>query len=704
MCDGKAPLRAPTPTRNCAPTNYDCERFDGGQSSPIIPGQKTMHRTLLAFASTLLFLFGVLASPVRADDMQTCRRWADDETIAACSRLIASGTQRGGDLAQAYLWRGITYIRFKGDWDRAIADFTEALRLGSKDPGAYAGRAAAYIRKGDFDRALADLNEGLRLDPKHAGIRNVLGYYYNKKGDYERGLTEVNESLRLAPQYAYAFNTRGEIYENKAEYSRALADFRAALSGDPDKTQRLGVESAAAIARVEGKLAAISGGDWARCARAPDREDGISACARLITAKKLGAADLAQVYVLRAVGYGRFRGDYDLAIADYSEGMRLDPTIVASYAGRGASYLRKGNLDLALKDLNEGLRRNPNNSAVHNGLGAYLLAKGDYGSALVEFNTAIRLQPQYLYAYRYRGEAYEGKGDLSAALADFRVALSFDPDKKQVGGREAAEGIARVEQKLANAGGTKVAAPGISPPAIAPVAAPIGHRVALVIGNAKYRYATQLPNPSNDAADIAQALRKLGFDVVEGRDLDKHAMEDKIREFGRKVERADLALLFYAGHGMQVGGKNYLVPIDAKLERTGDLTLDTIEVGQILAQMEAEKRVNLVFLDACRDNPLARSFARSLGTRSTSVGSGLAAIQSAVGTMIAYATQPDNVALDGEGRNSPFTAALLKHIATPNLEISALMKRVRADVIAATREKQVPWDHSSLVGDVVLAR
>ena len=165
-----------------------------------------------------------------------------------------------------------------------------------------------------------------------------------------------------------------------------------------------------------------------------------------------------------------------------------------------------------------------------------------------------------------------------------------------------------------------------------------------------------------------------------------------------------MALLFYAGHGMQVGGKNYLVPVDAKLERVGNLSFETIEVGEILALMEAEKRVNLVFLDACRDNPLARSFARSLGTRSTSVGPGLAAIQSAVGTMIAYATQPDNVALDGEGRNSPFTAALLKHITTPALEISAMMKRVRADVIAATREKQVPWDHSSLVGDVVLVR
>jgi hypothetical protein len=112
--------------------------------------------------------------------------------------------------------------------------------------------------------------------------------------------------------------------------------------------------------------------------------------------------------------------------------------------------------------------------------------------------------------------------------------------------------------------------------------------------------------------------------------------------------------------------------------------------------------VNLVFLDACRDNPLTRSLARAPGARSAAVGQGLASIQSAVGTMIAYATQPDNVALDGDGRNSPFTTALLRHIATPGLEISSLMKRVRADVVAATRDRQVPWDHSSLMGDVVL--
>ena len=235
-------------------------------------------------------------------------------------------------------------------------------------------------------------------------------------------------------------------------------------------------------------------------------------------------------------------------------------------------------------------------------------------------------------------------------------------------------------------------------------AAVAGDRLALVIGNGAYANAPRLANPANDAADVAQSLRSIGFEVVDGRDLDKRAMEQKIVEFGHKLDGVGLALFFYAGHGLQVNGQNYLVPIDARLQRAGDLSFEAINVNQVLAQMEAEKRVNLVFLDACRDNPLARSLARALGgSRSASVGQGLASLQSAVGTMIAYATQPDNTASDGIGRNSPFTAALLKHIATPGLEVRSMMTRVRADVLAATRDKQLPWDHSSLIGEVVLA-
>ncbi|EJW09522.1 hypothetical protein A33M_1215 [Rhodovulum sp. PH10] len=227
-------------------------------------------------------------------------------------------------------------------------------------------------------------------------------------------------------------------------------------------------------------------------------------------------------------------------------------------------------------------------------------------------------------------------------------------------------------------------------------------RVALVIGNGAYKNAPPLPNPPNDAADVAAALRRIGFTVFEGRDLDRRAMVETVRAFGRALDRAKIALFFYAGHGLQVNGKNYLVPVDASLERAGDLSFETIDIGQVLAWMEEDTRVNLVFLDACRNNPLARTLARSLGMRSAAVGQGLAQIHGAVGTMIAYATQPDNVALDGDGRNSPFTAALLKHLPTPGLDIAVLMRRIRSDVVEATQAKQVPWDHSSLIGDVVL--
>ena len=209
-----------------------------------------------------------------------------------------------------------------------------------------------------------------------------------------------------------------------------------------------------------------------------------------------------------------------------------------------------------------------------------------------------------------------------------------------------------------------------------------------------------LPNPPNDAREMAGALRDLGFKVIEGYNLDGTGMRGKIEEFGAALPGAGVTLFYYAGHGMQVAGKNYLVPVDAKLERPSSLGVEAIEVGTVISDMESEKRVNLVFLDACRDNPLARSLARSLGaSRSASVGQGLAQLNAGIGTLITFATSPGTVALDGTGTNSPFTAAMLKHIRTPGLEIRSMLTRVRADVIKATNEQQVPWDHSSLTGD-----
>ena len=226
-------------------------------------------------------------------------------------------------------------------------------------------------------------------------------------------------------------------------------------------------------------------------------------------------------------------------------------------------------------------------------------------------------------------------------------------------------------------------------------------RVALVIGNGAYRSTTPLPNPGNDGRDMSAALKAAGFDVVEAFDADKRALDAALRDFTDKLIKADVALFFYAGHGLQVGLQNYLIPIDAKLERERDLEFEAVRLDFVLRQMEIDRegKTSIVFLDACRDNPLSRNLARSMGTRSTAVGKGLAAATTGLGTFIAYSTQPGNVALDGDGRNSPFSSALVKHMGTKGRNLPATMIEVRKDVVAATGGRQVPWDHSALTGD-----
>ena len=230
-------------------------------------------------------------------------------------------------------------------------------------------------------------------------------------------------------------------------------------------------------------------------------------------------------------------------------------------------------------------------------------------------------------------------------------------------------------------------------------------RVALVVGNSAYRAAAPLANPLNDARDVAAALKTAGFVVVQALDADRAKLDAALRAFADKLSSADVALFFYAGHGLQVGLHNYLVPVDAKLERERDLEFETVRLDFVLRQMEIDRdgKTTIVILDACRDNPLARNLARSMGTRSTAVGLGLAPASTGLGTFIAYSTQPGNVALDGVGRNSPFTAALVRHM-TARRNLPATMIEVRKDVVAATGGRQVPWDHSALTGDFYFVR
>jgi len=232
-------------------------------------------------------------------------------------------------------------------------------------------------------------------------------------------------------------------------------------------------------------------------------------------------------------------------------------------------------------------------------------------------------------------------------------------------------------------------------------------RIALVIGNSAYRFTTALPNPKNDATAVADALKKLGFDVDVGIDMTKAAMQDSLRRFGSRLEGAQSAVFYYAGHGFQVKGINYLAAVDTKIASEKDIEFEVIDIGQVLRQMESNPRVNLVFLDACRDNPFAGALGRSMAgpaSRSLDIGDGgLAPVDAAAGTLISYATKDGTQASDGVGDHSPYTNAILAEINTPGLEVGLMLRRVRARVMDATQQKQVPWDYGSLLGEFYFA-
>lgn len=214
-------------------------------------------------------------------------------------------------------------------------------------------------------------------------------------------------------------------------------------------------------------------------------------------------------------------------------------------------------------------------------------------------------------------------------------------------------------------------------------------RIALVIGNSNYK-PNPLKNPVNDARDIAAALKKLGFEVIEKTDATQKEMNRAIAQFGEKLNANTVALFFYAGHGMQVRGKNYLIPIDAQIGSESAVRAEAVDMDAVLDQFSASP-LSMVILDACRNNPFERKF--------RSAGGGLAQMDAPKGTLIAYATAPGKTAADGDGRNGVYTSELLKALSTPELKVEEVFKRVRANVARSTGDAQIPWEASSLVGD-----
>ena len=494
---------------------------------------------------------------------------------------------------------------------------------------------------------------------------------WNKKGNYAQVIADASEAIRLAPNVP-SYNLRGSAYYDKGEYDIAIADFNDAL--------------------------------------------------------RMGATgDVGIIYHNRGNAW-RDKKEYAKAIADYDMSISKGPKSAFSYQNRGASKQALGDIDGALADINEAIRIDPTLPQPLTHRAVIWRAKGDLDRAIADVTEAIRLAKAkmpanimtppgsvLISAYAERGIAYEAKGDYANAKQDYTATLQGVASDA---GSKANQATAKVRLSLLSESEmprpapsstevpTKTATPS---PAAPPAGAATGRRVALVIGNGAYTHVKALPNPSNDARAVAKSLRGIGFVVTEGIDLDRVGMQNMIREFLRDAARSQVAIVYYAGHGVQIDGRNYLVPVDAQLKQGGSLTATMMDMDTIMAGLDDQLRTNILILDACRNNPMAPQVA-SAGVGRAIEGSGLAAPSSlgsgstsGAGTLIAFATAPGKVALDGEGANSPFSAALSRHIGTPGLEVQQMLTRVRAEVVAATKSQQVPWSNSSLLGEVYLA-
>ena len=396
--------------------------------------------------------------------------------------------------------------------------------------------------------------------------------------------------------------------------------------------------------------------------------------------------DWAEAFCDRGAAYGA-KGDYDRANADNDMAIRLKPDFAAAYNNRGFVYFLKGDFDRAIANVNRALVIRPDLGIAFDTRGQAYRAKGDYDRALADFDSAVRLLPDNAEIRFHRGMAKRAKGDVASALADFKVAAGHFRAGDKL--REAT--LARIaELEAIPAAPVKE----VSPP-LATVASEFGRRVALVIGNSAYRSVGLLSNPARDAELVGAALRRTGVeDVTVVHDLDRDGMIATLKAFAQKADAADWAVIYYAGHGIEVGGLNYLVPVDARLESDRDVPDEAISLERILSSIEGAHKLRLVVLDACRNNPFAQQMKRTSASRA--IGRGLARVEPTGATLVVYAAKEGTTAADGDSGNSPFAVSFANRVVESGVEINKTFRFVRQDVLAATGNGQEPFVYGSL--------
>ncbi len=464
----------------------------------------------------------------------------------------------------------------------------------------------------------------------------------SQPGDWDRKIAGCTKMLargasESASNRAIAYNNRGWAYDEKGLYDRAIADLDEAIRLDPN---------------------------------------------------------MANAYNNRGNAYSD-KGLFDRGIADLDEAIRLDPKNASAYNNRGWAYNEKGLYDRAIADLDEAIRFDPKLSSAYKLRGFSHFKKGELDWALADLDKAIRLNSKYAKAYAVRGDVYTSKGLYDRAIAEYDAALRLEPDLA-----DARQGRAAAQQALAAHSQPQIAAPAAAAPVFTPppsASALFETRVALVIGNARYDAQSALKNPHNDAAAVAAALRGDGFSSVSvAENLSREALVKALQNFQDEADRADWAVIYFSGHGVEIGGVNYVVPTDARLRTDRNVADEAVSLNRLMDSVNGAKKLKLVILDACRENPFAHAMQRVIAFKAADKG--LAPVEPGRATLVVYAARDGQLAQDGEGANSPFAAALAKHLSEPRVEVGKLFRLVTDDVLDATDHRQQPFVYGSLPG------
>jgi tetratricopeptide (TPR) repeat protein len=474
---------------------------------------------------------------------------------------------------------------------------------------------------------------------------------------YDKAIVAFSAAHDADPDNAGIIDARGWAYERTGQDDLAMADYNLALQKRPNYGNAYNNRGTLHLRRqaLQSALDDFS----ASIQYAPNAIFGYTNRARVLTLNK----------------------NYDAALADFAAAAQIDPNARQIPSNRCMTYTAMGKYDLAIADCTGVIEKFKKwQFPLVNRAEAYL-AKGDLDLALKDFNTVLGLNPNSVRAHVGRGLLFEKRHDLAQARADYRSAayalLPFDEI-------EIAMARARAQERLA----------ALTPQG--PSGATI-RRIALVIGNGGYKNVHPLDNPPRDARLIATSLKDLGFQTVTlANDLTRDKFFETLHSFASEAEKADWAVVYYAGHGFEIGGVNYLVPVDAKLAADKDAETEAVALEQVIAAVGGARKLRLVLLDACRDNPFAPTMKRTIALKL--VDKGFSNIEPSAGFMVVYAAKHGETALDGEGADSPFAVAVAHDIREPHVEVRKLFDIVRDDVWTSTRHGQQPFTYGSPPG------